>query len=137
MFQSILILFANLIQQRFGSSALNKDDGLEEIPNISGNREDFEILGWAEKAGNAVAFDCRTIHGPAGYHKPNLQRRAFTPLLVGDGANFVRREGLITSPPFDNITLQNGDPLESDDFPYLLGTSSNHMYYMSGKNFAL
>ena len=91
--------------QRFDGSALNKDAGLEEIPDINGNREGYEILGWAVKAGDAVAFDYRTVHGAAGNHKPNLQRRAFSLRLVGDGANFVRREGLITSPPFNNIAL--------------------------------
>jgi ectoine hydroxylase-related dioxygenase (phytanoyl-CoA dioxygenase family) len=106
--------------QRFDGSALNKDDGLEEIPNISENHEDYEILGWAVSAGDAIAFDYRTIHGAAGNNKPKLQRRAFSLRLVGDGTRFVRRKGLISSPPFNNITLRNGDPLKGDDFPYLL-----------------
>ncbi len=35
-------------------------------------------------------------------------------------------ESLITLPPFTNITLKNGDLLDCDEFPYLLGASSNH-----------
>ena len=31
--------------QRLDGSLLNKDDGLEKIPNINGNREDYKILG--------------------------------------------------------------------------------------------
>ena len=32
--------------QRFDGSALNKNDGLEAIPDINGQRDDYEILGW-------------------------------------------------------------------------------------------
>ena len=106
--------------QRFDGSALNEDDGLEEIPDINQSRDDYEILGWAVKPGDAIAFDYRTIHGAAGNHQPNRQRRAFSLRLVGDGARFVRRDGLVSSPPFPNLTLKSGDPLTSDTFPYLL-----------------
>ena len=106
--------------QRFDGSALNEDDGLEEIPDINQSRDDYEILGWAVKPGDAIAFDYRTIHGAAGNHQPNRQRRAFSLRLVGDGAHFVRRDGLVSSPPFPNLTLNNGDPLTGDTFPYLL-----------------
>jgi hypothetical protein len=40
--------------------------------------------------------------------------------LVGDGAHFVRRDGLVSSPPFPNLTLKSGDPLTGDTFPHLL-----------------
>ncbi|MFL2844832.1 MAG: phytanoyl-CoA dioxygenase, partial [Candidatus Puniceispirillaceae bacterium] len=60
-------------------------------------------------------------HGAAGNHQPNRQRRAFSLRLVGDGAHFVRRDGLVSSPPFPNLTLNSGDPLTGDTFPYLLG----------------
>ena len=33
--------------KRFDGSALNEDDGLEEIPDINQHRDDYEILdGW-------------------------------------------------------------------------------------------
>ena len=106
--------------QRFDGSALNEDDGLEEIPDINQHRDDYEILGWAVEPGDAIAFDYRTIHGAAGNHQPHRQRRAFSLRLVGDGARFVRRDGLVSSPPFPNLTLKSGDPLTGDTFPFLL-----------------
>ena len=36
--------------------------------------------------------------------------------LGGDGTQFVRRDGLLTCLPFNNITLRDGDPLEDNDF---------------------
>ena len=106
--------------QRFDGSALNEDDGLEEIPDINQTRDEYEILGWAVEPGDAIAFDYRTIHGAAGNHQPHRQRRAFSLRLVGDGARFVRRDGLVSSPPFPNVTLKSGDPLTGDAFPFLL-----------------
>ena len=106
--------------QRFDGSALNENDGLEDIPDINGNRADFDILGWAVEPGDAIAFDYRTIHGaPANTSKSN-QRRAFSLRLVGDNPRFVRREGIVTSPPFNEVKLKHGDVLAGEEFPVLL-----------------
>ena len=92
----------------------------EDIPDINGNRADFDILGWAVEPGDAIAFDYRTTHGaPANASKSN-QRRAFSLRLVGDDTRFVRREGIVTSPPFPGVTLEHGDVLAGEEFPVLL-----------------
>ena len=110
--------------QRFDGSALNEHDGLEEIPDINGHRDDYEILGWAVRPGDAIAFDYRTIHGaPANTSRRN-QRRAFSLRLVGDDTYFVRREGIVTSPPFPAVTLRHGDILSGEEFPVLLGETT-------------
>jgi len=108
--------------QKFDGSALNENDGLEEIPDIEGNHDDFEIIGWAVKPGDAIAFDYRTIHGAPANTSTSTQRRAFSLRLVGDGAKFARREGVVTSPPFSQVSLQHGDPLDGEEFPGLSGT---------------
>jgi ectoine hydroxylase-related dioxygenase (phytanoyl-CoA dioxygenase family) len=105
--------------QFFNGNPLNEDDGLEALPDIDGNRDAFNILGWALAPGDAVAFDYRTIHGAPANDSPSAQRRAFSLRLVGDGATFVRHEGRKTSPPFPEIALANGAPLTGDAFPVL------------------
>ncbi|MEM7269622.1 MAG: phytanoyl-CoA dioxygenase family protein [Pseudomonadota bacterium] len=105
--------------ERFNGQALNEGDGLEAMPDISGNRGDFDIVGWALKPGDAVAFDYRTVHGAPANNSATAMRRAFSLRLVGEGATWARREGVVTSPPFDNITLADGDPLSGEDFPIL------------------
>ena len=106
--------------QRFNGEPLNAHDGLEDIPDINGNRDDYEIIAWELSPGDAVAFDYRTIHGAPANTLASTQRRAFSLRLLGDGARFRRREGIVTSPPFPNITLQNGDALVADEFPMLM-----------------
>lgn len=107
--------------QRFNGQPLNADDGLEDIPDIDGNRDDYDIIGWAVEPGDAVAFDYRVIHGAPANTSQTVQRRAFSLRLLGEGVHFARREGIVTSPPFEQITLKDGDALVGDEFPVLRG----------------
>ena len=107
--------------QRFNGEPLNADDGLEEIPDINADRSAYDIVGWAVSPGDAIAFDYRTIHGAPANTSAKRQRRAFSLRLLGDNARFVRRDGIVTSPPFTQVTLQNGDPLVASEFPMLRG----------------
>lgn len=111
----------NYRPQRFNGEALNENDGLEEVPDIDGNRDDYDVVGWALSPGDAVAFDYRVVHGAPANDSPSTQRRAFSLRLVGDGTTFRRREGIVTSPPFPDVTLQDGEPLRGEEFPVLLG----------------
>ena len=106
--------------QRFDGSALNENDGLEDIPDISADREKYEIIGWPVSPGDAIAFDYRTIHGAPANTSQTAQRRAFSLRLLGDDVRFVRREGIVTSPPFPDVTLAHGAPLSGPEFPELL-----------------
>lgn len=107
--------------QRFDGSALNENDGLEDIPDINGARDDYQIIGWGVSPGDAIAFDYRTIHGAPANTSKSTERRAFSLRLVGDDVRFARREGIVTSPPFSQVTLQDGDALVADEFPMLRG----------------
>jgi len=106
--------------QRFDGTALNENDGLEDLPDIDGTRDEFDILGWALEPGDAVAFDYRTVHGAPPNTSKSAQRRAFSLRLLGDDATFARREGVITSPPFDGVNLKHGMPMQGPEFPVLV-----------------
>lgn len=107
--------------QRFNGQPLNENDGLEEIPDINAHKQDYDILAWAVSPGDAIAFDYRTIHGAPANNSPSTQRRAFSLRLLGDDVRFARRDGIVTSPPFEQVTLRHGDALVADEFPMLLG----------------
>jgi hypothetical protein len=61
-----------------------------------------------------VAFHFRTVMAPAA--RPARARRVFSARWVGDDAAFADRGG-VTSPPFPELTLRDGDPLDSPLFP--------------------
>lgn len=105
--------------QRFNGQALNENDGLEAIPDIDSDRGAYNIVGWDLAPGDAVAFDYRTVHGAPANNSASAQRRAFSLRLVGDRTTFVRREGIVTSPPFTQVELKNGDSLQGEEFPVL------------------
>ena len=107
--------------ERFNKTALNENDGLEPVPDINGNRAQFNVLGWALEPGDAVAFNYLTLHGaPANTSKVD-QRRAFSLRLMGDNVRYAKREGINTSPPFRGVTLSHGAVMDAPEFPLLAG----------------
>ena len=42
---------------------MNERDDRESLPDINGNRADYDIVGWQTSPGDVVAFDYRTVHG--------------------------------------------------------------------------
>ena len=106
--------------QRFNGNPINDGDGLNALPDIEADRDAFPIVGWAMQPGDAVAFDFRTLHGAPANRSKTETRRAFSVRLVGEGACWRREEGITTSPPFPDVSLQHGQPLAGPQFPVLL-----------------
>jgi ectoine hydroxylase-related dioxygenase (phytanoyl-CoA dioxygenase family) len=97
-------------------TAMVFDEGtLEEVPDIDGDRDAYNILGWAMQPGDAVAFNMLTLHAAAG---SPTRRRAFSLRLLGDDVTWAPRPHR-TSPPFDDVTLEPGAPLDHPQFPVL------------------
>lgn len=104
----------------FGHSYEQKDGEFEHIPNIENNRKKFKIKSWKVSPGDAVVFNFSTVHG-APENKSKKRRRAFSIRFTGDDATYIKRKGEM-SPPFPNIKLKNGDPLDSKTFPVLVSS---------------
>jgi ectoine hydroxylase-related dioxygenase (phytanoyl-CoA dioxygenase family) len=71
--------------QRFSGVALNAEDTLPVLPDINANRSAYDIRGFDLAAGDAIAFDYRTVHGAPSNMSTKRQRRAFSLRLVGEG----------------------------------------------------
>jgi ectoine hydroxylase-related dioxygenase (phytanoyl-CoA dioxygenase family) len=99
----------------------HKDDGLEDMPDISAQRAEHRLLGWDMEPGDAIAFHFLTVHGAPGNFSPN-RRRAFASRWLGDDAVYARRSGE-TSPPFPGLDqrLKPGDALAAEEFPLVIG----------------
>lgn len=101
-----------------GTAYAGKSEELEEVPDISANRDDYQIMGWDLEPGDCIAFDFRTIHGAPG-NRTAGGRRAFSTRWFGEDAVYADRGGP-TSPPFPHLAnLKTGDPLPIDEFPVI------------------
>jgi ectoine hydroxylase-related dioxygenase (phytanoyl-CoA dioxygenase family) len=105
--------------ERFNRTPLFEDDPLEPIPDIEAARGDYRILGWDLAPGDAVAFHFLTLHGAPANKSKNRRRRAFSSRWIGDDAVFARRKGT-TSPPFRDVRLAPGDPMDAPEFPLVI-----------------
>ncbi len=105
--------------ERFNRTALYEDDELEPVPDIEANRSQYRIVGWNLEPGDAIAFNFLTLHSAPGNPSAGRARRAFSLRLVGDDATFARRKG-VTSPPFRDVKLPHGAPLDGPEFPLVL-----------------
>ncbi len=100
---------------RFDGTPLYAHDKFELAPDIDAQRGELSILGWPMEPGDAIAFSFRTMHG-APANRSGRQRRVFSARWVGDDAVFCDRGGR-TSPPFPDLRLKDGAPLDAPGFP--------------------
>jgi ectoine hydroxylase-related dioxygenase (phytanoyl-CoA dioxygenase family) len=101
-----------------GAAYQRQDAGYETIPDIDAERERHRFLAWDLAPGDCIAFHFLTVHGAPGNLSQTARRRAFAARFTGDDAVYVRRAGEM-SPPFPEVTLEPGQPLDSDTFPVL------------------
>lgn len=105
---------------RFDGTPLYPHDEFERIPDIEAQRASLPILGWDVEPGDAIAFSFMTVHG-APANRARSMRRAFSCRWLGDDARYAERAGR-TSPPFPDLALRHGDPLEAAQFPLVYRT---------------
>ena len=78
------------------------------------------------RAGSQIAPDFIVRSGPISklVDKQSIDdfRQKGVTVLRGAFTDWVNvlRDGLVSSPPFPNLTLKSGDPLTGDTFPFLL-----------------
>ena len=108
--------------KRFDGYDLFENDNSEDVPDIDNNLDKYKILSWPMEPGDAIGFNFKTLHGAPANTGSKFRRRVFSARWVGDDAVFVDRKGK-GSPPFDHITLKDGDKLVGDDFPVVYENS--------------
>lgn len=100
---------------RFDGTRLYENDDFEVMPDIEAMRGQLDIAGWDMEPGDAIAFSFRTVHGAPANRSPRA-RRVFSARWVGDDVVFAKRAGR-TSPPFPDLRLEDGEPLDTPLFP--------------------
>jgi ectoine hydroxylase-related dioxygenase (phytanoyl-CoA dioxygenase family) len=92
---------------------------LADLPHIDAARENFPILGWELKPGDAVCFHMLTLHGAQGVTGEH-RRRVFSVRFLGDDITHAPRRWR-TSPEFPGLRdeLPAGAPMNHPLFPVL------------------
>lgn len=87
------------------------------VPDPDKEPENFRVVEWKMKPGDAVAFHYRTLHGARG-NLTDRRRRALSMRWLGDDAHYVTRPGR-TSPPYPGHDMKEGQRLREDWFPVI------------------
>lgn len=91
------------------------EGSLEELPDIAGKRDAYEILAWELEPGDAVFFHMLALHAAGG---ATCRRRAFSVRFLGDDVRHTPRPWR-TSPDFPGLAdeLPGGAAMEHPLFP--------------------
>lgn len=96
------------------------EDGTEPLPDIEGNREEFDIMSWEMEPGDCVAFNGRIIHGGSGNLDEDRDLKVFNTQWLGDDVRIRFREYGMDPDHSDVMTaagLAPGDRPGTDLYP--------------------
>ena len=90
----------------------------EPVPAIEDHREDYDIIGWDMKAGDAVLFSAWILHWAPGNADADHRRAALSTRWLGDDVVWNPHPGADPTVTQDHVSLAPGDPIHDDDvFP--------------------
>ncbi len=88
----------------------------EELPDIEGHMDDYDIVHFDVEPGDVLVHHYRTIHGAGGNNSRYQVRRAASLRYCGDDIRYRTRPGAPKQLHHTN-QLTDGDPLGGPDFP--------------------
>jgi ectoine hydroxylase-related dioxygenase (phytanoyl-CoA dioxygenase family) len=101
-------------------SEYESNSDYEPIPDIDAARGEYDIVSWELEPGDAYVFHGLTVHGAGGNQMSNHRRRGYTIRYTGDDVVYDARPG--TNIHLRNATLNDGDPLDSGQYPVVKET---------------
>ena len=93
-----------------------KTASFERMPDISAEREKFDIAAWPVEPGDCIAFDGLTVHGAAGNVSGERRRRAVSTLWLAEDARYAERPSP-GRPHFEGHGLKPGQAMDCGYFP--------------------
>lgn len=90
----------------------------EPVPDIEGQREAFDIVGWDVQPGDALIFSAWTLHGARGNASSHQRRAALSTRWLGDNAIWQPHEGADPTVQQEDVAIQPGEsPRDDSVFP--------------------
>ena len=100
--------------QDTGDDNIPETDDPEALPDIDGQRDDYDIVSWDMEPGDAVVFTALTIHSSPG-NTSRRPRRAVSTRWTGDDVRYARKRKLATL--LRDPGLSPGERMDCDLFP--------------------
>lgn len=88
----------------------------EQIPDIEGHEEDYDIVYYDYEPGDVLVHNYRTLHGSTGNVSATTPRRSFAVRYTGEDVRYFQRPGAPGEAP-GSAVLKDGDRLVGPDFP--------------------
>jgi ectoine hydroxylase-related dioxygenase (phytanoyl-CoA dioxygenase family) len=89
----------------------------EPVPDIEGNRSDYDIEGFDVEPGDALVFSAWSLHGAPG-NSGDGRRVAFSTRWLGDDASWAPHPGTDPTVAEHNVSVQPGEyPADDVRFP--------------------
>ena len=92
------------------------DETQVPLPDIEGNRSDYDIVTYPSEPGDVIVHHSRLVHGSGPNLSPEHLRRAASLRYAGDDVTYWFHK---SAPPQPHHThnLKDGDPIDSEQFP--------------------
>ena len=106
----------------FGRTAMDnyeRNPDYEVVPDIELERPAYDIFSFDLEPGDVYAFHGLVLHGAGGNCSESVRRRGYTARYTGDDVTYSTRPG--TNKGLRNSLLAEGDPLDSAQYPVVLG----------------
>ena len=98
------------------SEFLGENAAYEEIPDIDGAPDDYEVLCWDMQPGDAIVFDAEVVHGAREIKDTAHRRAALSIRYIGDDAIWDPREGTDPIVTQDRVGVEPGKPPRNDEW---------------------
>ena len=92
----------------------------EEVPDIDGNRADFDIVGFDVEPGDAIIFSAWILHGAPGNGSSEHRRAALSTRWLGDDVVWYPHSGADPTVSEDDVSVETGQyPADDERFPLI------------------
>lgn len=97
---------------------------LEDPPDVEGNRDQYNIVGWDMMPGDVLLFHGRILHGAGANTSPDIRRRSLATRWTGDDITWDPKPWKLRILWEDG--LAPGDAMGGSLFPQILPHSLGH-----------
>ena len=116
--------------ESFYGDGRNRNDELEAVPDVDGDRDRYDILSWELEPGDCLVHHVRSLHGAPCNESDTNRRRGLATRWIGDDITYATRDG-IPEPMTNSLQdlapeLVLGAPFDHPNFPVVWERPSAH-----------